>query len=52
VVKCTAKNCGKWLCNSKGNRGGMASHIVIHLVKAKHNEVAVHPESEFGDMAV
>ena len=27
----------------------MGSHIVCHLVKAKHKEIALHPEGLFGD---
>lgn len=43
VVKCLGKNCNKWFCNTKGGKSGNASHIAIHLVKAKHNDVGVHP---------
>jgi regulator of nonsense transcripts 1 len=25
---------------------------VFHLVKSKHNEIATHPEGEFGDLAI
>ena len=39
--------CGKWFCNSRGNTS--ASHIVNHLVKAKHKEVILHKESALGD---
>jgi regulator of nonsense transcripts 1 len=31
---------------------GFASHIIFHLVKSKHNEIATHPEGEFGDLAI
>ena len=50
VVKCTDKNCGKWFCNScSGSSFGGASHIVRHLVKAKHKEVSLHAESILGE---
>ncbi|WVO17314.1 hypothetical protein L204_105006 [Cryptococcus depauperatus] len=45
VVKCL--HCNKWFCNSRGNTS--ASHIVNHLVKAKHKEVVLHRESALGD---
>ncbi|OXC64563.1 hypothetical protein AYX13_06091 [Cryptococcus neoformans] len=45
VVKCL--HCNKWFCNSRGNTS--ASHIVNHLVKAKHKEVILHKESALGD---
>ncbi|ORY31278.1 RNA helicase-domain-containing protein [Naematelia encephala] len=45
VVKCLP--CGKWFCNSRGNTS--ASHIVNHLVKAKHKEVVLHKESALGE---
>ncbi|KZT70080.1 hypothetical protein DAEQUDRAFT_223063 [Daedalea quercina L-15889] len=40
VVKCLV--CSKWFCNSRGNTS--ASHIVNHLVRAKHKEVILHAE--------
>jgi regulator of nonsense transcripts 1 len=45
VVKCLV--CSKWFCNSRGNSS--ASHIVNHLVRAKHKEVVLHAESPLGD---
>ncbi|CCA68467.1 probable NAM7-nonsense-mediated mRNA decay protein, ATP-dependent RNA helicase [Serendipita indica DSM 11827] len=45
VVKCLV--CSKWFCNSRGNSS--ASHIVNHLVRAKHKEVVLHSESPLGD---
>lgn len=42
VVKCSNKACGKWFCNNKGE-DGLASHLVFHLVKSKHNEICPHP---------
>ncbi|KAN0038873.1 hypothetical protein ACTA71_001065 [Dictyostelium dimigraforme] len=47
VVKCMHPSCGKWFCNGKGKT--KSSHIITHLVKSKHKEVALHPESSFGD---
>ncbi|XP_065222848.1 regulator of nonsense transcripts 1-like [Planococcus citri] len=38
VVKCNV--CEKWFCNGRRNTNG--SHIVEHLVRAKHNEVNFH----------
>ena len=38
VVKCNI--CAKWFCNSRGNTSG--SHIVNHMVRAKHKEVTLH----------
>ncbi|KAI9637077.1 putative ATP dependent helicase [Dioszegia hungarica] len=45
VVKCLP--CNKWFCNSRGNTS--ASHIVNHLVKAKHKEVVLHRDSALGE---
>lgn len=45
VVKCVT--CDRWFCNSRGNTSG--SHIINHLVRAKHKEVSLHPESPLGD---
>jgi len=48
VVKCQHHDCQKWFCNGKGlNEYG--SHIVLHLVKSKHKEIALHPQSELKD---
>jgi regulator of nonsense transcripts 1 len=47
VVKCLA--CSKWFCNSRGNTS--ASHIVNHLVRAKHKEVILHADSPLGETA-
>lgn len=35
---------GKWFCNA-----GAQSHLVHHLVKARNNQVQLHPESPLGD---
>jgi len=45
VVKCM--QCNKWFCNGKGHTTG--SHIVTHLVKARHKEVSLHPDTPLGD---
>ncbi|KAI1327332.1 P-loop containing nucleoside triphosphate hydrolase protein [Xylariaceae sp. FL0255] len=45
VVKCLA--CNKWFCSAKGNAN--SSHIVNHLVRARHKEVQLHPLSALGD---
>eukprot|EP00842_Homolaphlyctis_polyrhiza_P005252 jgi/Hompol1/5728/HPOL_004656-RA len=48
VVKCMA--CSKWFCNARGNASG--SHIINHLVRARHKEVGLHPDSPLGDAAL
>ena len=45
VVKCNT--CQKWFCNAKGATG--ASHIINHLVRARHKEVQLHADSALGD---
>ena len=45
VVKCLT--CDKWFCAARVN--GKSSHIVHHLVRARHKEVQLHPESPLGD---
>eukprot|EP01135_Chromosphaera_perkinsii_P005470 Nk52_evm19s352 gene=Nk52_evmTU19s352 len=45
VVQCIP--CKKWFCNSRGNTSG--SHIINHLVRAKHKEVCLHKDSPLGD---
>lgn len=45
MVKCLA--CNKWFCSAKGNSN--TSHIVNHLVRARHKEVQLHPQSALGD---
>eukprot|EP00742_Colponemidia_sp_Colp-10_P004843 GILJ01005171.1.p1 GENE.GILJ01005171.1~~GILJ01005171.1.p1 ORF type:complete len:986 (-),score=155.09 GILJ01005171.1:479-3436(-) len=47
VVRCNLPTCRKWFCNSRGNTSG--SHIVNHLVRAKHKEVCLHAESPLGE---
>lgn len=45
VVMCNV--CKKWFCNGHGNTSG--SHIVNHLVRAKHKEVTLHSEGPLGE---
>lgn len=45
MVKCLT--CDKWFCSARGN--GTSSHIVNHLVRARHKEVQLHAESALGD---
>eukprot|EP00158_Paraphelidium_tribonemae_P004931 Partr_v1_DN27061_c0_g2_i1_m28571 putative Regulator of nonsense transcripts len=45
VAKCL--HCQKWFCNSRGNTSG--SHIVHHLVRARHKEVSLHDLGPMGD---
>lgn len=45
VVKCLS--CTKWFCSARGNTS--SSHIVNHLVRARHKEVQLHPGSALGD---
>ncbi|PCH35143.1 ATP dependent helicase [Wolfiporia cocos MD-104 SS10] len=45
VVKCLI--CSKWFCNSRGNTA--ASHIVNHLMCAKHKEVILHSKNPLGE---
>ncbi|KAL7005337.1 ATP-dependent RNA helicase [Cystobasidiomycetes sp. EMM_F5] len=45
VVRCLI--CDKWFCNSRGSTSG--SHIVNHLVRAKHKEVTLHADSPLGE---
>lgn len=45
VVMCNV--CKRWFCNGRGNTSG--SHIVNHLVRAKHKEVTLHSEGPLGE---
>lgn len=45
VVMCNI--CKKWFCNSRGGTSG--SHIVHHLVRAKHREVTLHSDGPLGE---
>lgn len=45
VAKC--KKCSKWFCNSQ--KGTLSGHLINHLIKSGHKEVALHPDSPVGD---
>ncbi|KAL2032854.1 hypothetical protein VTO58DRAFT_106026 [Aureobasidium pullulans] len=45
VAKCLS--CNKWFCSARGNTS--SSHIINHLVRARHKEVQLHPASALGD---
>ena len=45
VVKCVESD--KWFCNWTGGTSG--SHIVQHLVRAKHHTVCLHKDSPLGE---
>eukprot|EP00760_Papus_ankaliazontas_P009431 PhM_4_TR14077/c6_g2_i1/m.60764/K14326/UPF1, RENT1; regulator of nonsense transcripts 1 len=47
VVRCNAANCKKWFCNGRGCTSG--AHIVQHLIRSKHKEIALHPDGPLGD---
>eukprot|EP00854_Cymbomonas_tetramitiformis_P006173 gene6173-7402_t len=47
VVRCNVPSCKKWFCNARGHSS--ASHIVNHLVRAKHKEVSLHRDSPLGE---
>jgi regulator of nonsense transcripts 1 len=46
-VRCIFPACRKWFCNGRGNTSG--SHIINHLVRAKHKEVSLHADSPLGE---
>lgn len=46
VARCSC--CDRWFCNGQG-RGNSGTHIVQHLVRAKHREISLHPDSAVGD---
>lgn len=48
VVKCGG--CERWFCNGRGTAS--VSHAISHLVRSKHKEVFLHPESPLGDTAL
>ena len=51
VVKCISESCNRWFCNSYGgNKAG--SHIIAHLVKARHKSVMMHTETTFGETSI
>ena len=45
VVRCV--DCKRWFCNGRGSSS--AAHIIQHLVKARHREIATHPNGTVGD---
>ena len=45
VVQCNV--CKRWLCNGRGNTSG--SHVINHLVRAKHKEVTLHKDGPLGE---
>jgi len=46
VVKCIAT--GKWFCNGRVGAASMTC-AVHHLVRGRHNQVHLHPDSALGD---
>lgn len=46
-MRCNASSCRKWFCNDRGQTSG--SHIINHLVRAKHKEVCLHADSPLGE---
>lgn len=45
VAQCS--QCKRWFCNSRGSMPG--SHIVSHLVRAKHKEISLHKDGPLGE---
>lgn len=45
VAKCV--KCSKWFCNSQ--KGTLSGHLINHLIKSGHKEIALHPDSPVGD---
>eukprot|EP00331_Platyophrya_macrostoma_P020281 CAMPEP_0176468904 /NCGR_PEP_ID=MMETSP0127-20121128/39421_1 /TAXON_ID=938130 /ORGANISM="Platyophrya macrostoma, Strain WH" /LENGTH=1177 /DNA_ID=CAMNT_0017862663 /DNA_START=106 /DNA_END=3639 /DNA_ORIENTATION=+ len=39
--------CNRWFCNGRGQTSG--SHIITHMVLAKHTSLTLHPDSPLGD---
>ena len=48
LVYCNS--CSKWFCNSKENTS--SSHIVNHLVSAKHKEITLHKGGLLGEIPI
>lgn len=46
VAKCNG--CNKWFCNEQSSLSS-GSHIVQHLVRSRHKEISLHPDSAVGD---
>ena len=51
VVKCTSDSCNRWFCNSYGGYN-TGSHIIAHLVKARHRTVSLHSENPLGETSI
>jgi regulator of nonsense transcripts 1 len=51
VVKCGGKDCNKWFCNGK-SLSQYGSHIILHMVKARHKDISLHPESPLKDTVI
>ena len=45
VAQCS--QCKRWFCNGRGNMPG--SHLVTHLVRAKHKEINLHKDGHLGE---
>lgn len=45
VAQCS--QCKRWFCNGRGNMA--ASHLVNHLIRAKHKEVNLHKDGHLGE---
>lgn len=45
VVFCNM--CKRWFCNGRGHTSG--SHIINHLVRAKHKQVTLHSDGPLGE---
>lgn len=45
VVFCNM--CKRWFCNGRGHTSG--SHIINHLVRAKHKQVTLHADGPLGE---
>lgn len=39
--------CKRWFCNARGNLPG--SHLVSHLIRAKHKEITLHKSGPLGE---
>lgn len=50
VIRCNVPSCRKWFCNSQIATSG--SHVLNHLVRAKHKEVSLHAEGPLGEATV
>ena len=50
LIKCIDEHCNRWFCNSDKVKGAGGSHIFLHLKKANHKVVDLHPlrQCKFG----